>query len=253
MKLIRNQLDRLKPLFEKGGKLEKYFPIYDSLETFAFVPNHTTKNGSHIRDAIDMKRTMFMVIIALVPCMLFGMWNIGHQHYLAQGLFPGLGEEFGAKFIHGSLLLLPLIIVSYGVGLGVEFAFCIIKKHSINEGFLVSGMLIPLIMPIDVPLWMVAVATAFAVVFGKEVFGGTGMNILNVALTARAFLFFAYPTQMSGDNVWINVPRDDNGKPAQVVTVDQANGMDYLRIGGVRKAINSTIITQQRPMKKQYY
>ena len=202
MKLLRNLLDKVKPNFEEGGKFEKFNSVYDSLETFLFVPGHETTKGAHIRDGIDMKRTMFMVIIALTPCLLFGMWNTGHQHFLALGEMVGLGEGLWDKFFYGLLKILPVIIVSYGVGLGAEFVFCIIKKHSINEGFLVSGMLIPLILPVETPLWMIAVATLFAVVIGKEVFGGTGMNILNVALTARAFLFFAYPTMMSGDKVW---------------------------------------------------
>jgi Na+-transporting NADH:ubiquinone oxidoreductase subunit B len=190
----------LKPPFEEGGKLHKFWPVIDSLDTFAFVPGHVTKKGAHIRDGIDMKRTMFLVIVALIPCLLFGMYNVGFQHYMALGM----QASFGEMFLFGMLKVLPLVIVSYGVGLGIEFIFCIAKSHAINEGFLVSGMLIPLCMPVDVPLWMVAVATAFAVVIGKEVFGGTGMNILNVALTARAFLFFAYPTKMSGNKVWVN-------------------------------------------------
>lgn len=200
MKALENLLDKIKPTFEEGGKLEKFYPVYDALETFAFVPDHTTSKGAHIRDAIDMKRTMFIVILALVPALLFGIYNTGLQHYAALGI----DASFMDMALFGLGKVLPLIIVSYGVGLGVEFIFCIIKGHSIQEGFLVSGMLIPLIMPMDVPLWMVAVATAFAVLIAKEVFGGTGMNILNVALTARAFLFFAYPTKMSGNKVWVN-------------------------------------------------
>jgi len=200
LKVVENLLNKVKPVFDKGGKLEKFYPVYDALETFAFVPDHTTQKGSHIRDAIDMKRTMFIVIIALVPALLFGIYNTGYQHYMALGMDVGFWEIV----LFGLGKVLPLIVVSYGVGLGVEFIFCIIKGHSIQEGFLVSGMLIPLIMPMDVPLWMVAVATAFAVLIAKEVFGGTGMNILNVALTARAFLFFAYPTKMSGNKVWVN-------------------------------------------------
>lgn len=200
MKVVENILGKVKPAFEKGGKLEKLYPMYDALETFAFVPDHTTQKGAHIRDSIDMKRTMFLVIVALIPCLLFGIYNTGYQHFLA------LQQEatFMEMIVFGLWKTIPLIIVSYGVGLGVEFIFCIIKGHSIQEGFLVSGMLIPLIMPMDVPLWMVAIATAFAVLIAKEVFGGTGMNILNVALTARAFLFFAYPTKMSGNKVWVN-------------------------------------------------
>jgi len=200
LKVVENLLNKVKPAFDKGGKLEKFYPVYDALETFAFVPDHTTQKGAHIRDAIDMKRTMFIVILALVPALLFGIYNTGYQHYMALGMDVGFWEIV----LFGLGKVLPLIVVSYGVGLGVEFIFCIIKGHSIQEGFLVSGMLIPLIMPMDVPLWMVAVATAFAVLIAKEVFGGTGMNILNVALTARAFLFFAYPTKMSGNKVWVN-------------------------------------------------
>lgn len=211
-------LDKVKPSFEEGGKLHKYFPVYDSIDTFLFTPNHVTKNGTHIKDGIDLKRTMFMVILALVPCLLFGMWNVGHQHALAIGQEVGMGEAIWGKFFYGALRVLPFVIVSYAVGLGVEFIICIKKKHPINEGFLVSGMLIPLIMPIDCPLWMVAVATAFAVLFGKEVFGGTGMNIVNVALTARAFVFFAYPTKISGSKVWTRVARDGDGNAIDVAT-----------------------------------
>lgn len=200
MKFLENLLEKASKPFQKGGKLEKFHPVYDALDTFAFVPAHTTKSGSHIRDAIDMKRTMFLVIVAMIPALLFGIYNTGYQHFTALGMDATFWEMVG----FGLFKVLPLIIVSYAVGLGVEFIFCIIKGHAINEGFLVSGMLIPLIMPMDVPLWMVAVATAFAVLIGKEVFGGTGMNILNVALTARAFLFFAYPTKMSGNEVWVN-------------------------------------------------
>ena len=201
MKLFKNILDSLKPPFEKGGKFEKLWPLFDGFETFLFVPGHSTKKGSHIRDGIDLKRTMITVVLALVPCLLFGMWNVGFQHYSA----VGEDAQFFDMFLYGALKVLPLVLVSYGVGLGIEFIFCIKNGHAIQEGFLVSGMLIPLIMPVEVPLWMVAVATAFAVVFGKEVFGGTGMNILNPALTARAFLFFAYPTKMSGDKVWVAI------------------------------------------------
>lgn len=200
MKALENLLGKMRTPFEKGGKLEKYWPVFDALETFAFVPDHTTKSGAHIRDGIDMKRTMFLVIVALIPALLFGTYNLGLQHFQA----GGLESTFLDNVLFGLGKVLPLIIISYGVGLGVEFVFCIIKGHAINEGFLVSGMLIPLILPVDMPLWMVAVATAFSVVFVKEVFGGTGMNILNVALTARAFLFFAYPTEMSGNKVWVS-------------------------------------------------
>jgi len=203
MKGLHKFLDeKIAPPFKEGGKLHKFWPIYDSLETFAFVPGHTTSKGSHIRDGIDLKRTMFFVILAMIPCLLFGIWNIGHQFSLVSPDIDVQAWGFFEKFMHAAPRVMAMVVVSYGAGLGVEFVFCILKNHAINEGFLVSGMLIPLIMPIDVPLWMVAVGTIFAVVIGKEVFGGTGMNILNVALTARAFLFFAYPTKMSGNNVW---------------------------------------------------
>lgn len=204
MKLFRNILDKLKPPFEEGGKLQKYMPAFETIETFLFVPAHTASSGSHIRDGIDLKRTMSIVVIALLPCLLFGTWNTGHQHFLALGQFTGLSEGLWDKFLFGLWKVLPLIVVSYVAGLGVEFIFAIIRKHAVNEGFLVSGMLIPLIMPVDIPLWIVAVSTIFAVVIGKEVFGGTGMNIINPALTARAFAFFAYPTQISGNKVWVN-------------------------------------------------
>ena len=204
MQLFRNILNTVKPHFIKGGKLERMYPAYDAFETFLFVPDHTTQKGSHIRDAIDLKRTMITVLIALMPALLFGMWNVGQLHFIA------IGESFTLMkaFTYGALKILPLIAISYGVGLSIEFAFAISRGHSVNEGYLVTGMLIPMIMPIDVPLWMVAVSVIFAVIIGKEVFGGTGMNILNPALTARAFLFFAYPSFMSGDKVWINT---DNG------------------------------------------
>lgn len=202
MKPLRRFLDKIKPNFEKGGKLEKFYPAFNAFETFLFVPDHTTAGkGSHVRDAIDLKRTMILVVLSLVPCLLFGMWNVGYQHHLALGISDASLLD---NFIFGATKVLPLVIVSYGSGLTAEFIFAIIKKHTINEGFLVSGMLIPLVMPVDVPLWMVAVSTVFAVIIGKEIFGGTGMNILNPALTARAFLFFAYPTKMSGNEVWIN-------------------------------------------------
>lgn len=217
MKIFRNLLNSVHPLFEKGGKLEQFHPAYDAFESFLFVPGKTAQSGAHIRDAIDLKRTMITVVIALIPCLLFGIWNTGHQHFVALGQISGIGEGFMDKFLFGLGLVLPLIIVSYGTGLTCEFIFAIIKKHQVNEGFLVSGMLIPLVMPCDIPLWMVAVATIFAVVIGKEVFGGTGMNVLNPALTARAFLFFAYPTKMSGNDVWINVPRDATWKATGVV------------------------------------
>ena len=210
MKPLRNLLDKIKPTFEKGGKLEKFYPAFNAFETFLFVPGHTTPSaGTHIRDAIDLKRTMILVVISLIPCLLFGMWNVGFQHHLAVG---NTEASFSDHFIFGAKKVLPIVIISYATGLTVEFIFAIIRKHTVNEGFLVSGMLIPLVMPVDVPLWMVSISTIFAVVIGKEVFGGTGMNILNPALTARAFLFFAYPTKMSGNEVWINTDLEKGEK-----------------------------------------
>jgi Na+-transporting NADH:ubiquinone oxidoreductase subunit B len=201
MKAIHHLLESVKPHFAKGGKFEKFHPAFDAFETFLFVPSMTTKTGAHVRDAIDLKRTMFTVVIAMIPCLLFGMWNVGYQHHLATN--PALAADHIANILFGAIKVVPIVIVSYAVGLGIEFAIAIKNGHSVNEGYLVTGMLIPLTMPATIPLWMVAVATAFAVVIGKEVFGGTGMNILNPALTARAFIFFAYPAQISGDKVWI--------------------------------------------------
>lgn len=199
MQFLRNQLDKIKHNFEKGGKLEKYYYAFEAIDTFLFSPNTTTPvKGVQVRDAIDLKRLMMTVIIAMMPCLIFGMWNVGHQHFMAIGQTDA---TFGAKFWIGIVQVVPIIIVSYGVGLGIEFLFSTLRKHPVNEGFLVTGMLIPLVMPPDIPLWQVGLATAFAVVIGKEAFGGTGMNVVNVALTARAFIYFAYPTKMSGE-VW---------------------------------------------------
>ena len=199
MKALRNYLDKIKPNFEEGGKLAMFRSVFEGFETFLFVPSTTSKSGVHIHDYIDSKRTMTVVIIALLPALLFGMYNVGYQHNLAIGADPG----FLMTFIFGFLAVLPKIIVSYVVGLGIEFAVAQVKKEEIQEGFLVSGILIPMIVPVDTPLWMIAVATAFAVVFAKEVFGGTGYNVFNVALVTRAFLFFAYPAAMSGDQVFV--------------------------------------------------
>jgi Na+-transporting NADH:ubiquinone oxidoreductase subunit B len=198
MKFLRNTLDKYKHSFEKGGKWEKFYYVFEAFDTFAFAPNITAQpKGAHIRDAMDMKRLMVTVIISMVPALLFGIYNVGHQHFIA------LGEnaEFMDKVLIGLQQVVPVIIVSYAAGLGVEFIFATIRRHPVNEGFLVTGMLIPLVMPPAIPLWQVAIATIFAVLIGKEAFGGTGMNVLNVALTARAFLYFAYPVNMSGD-VW---------------------------------------------------
>jgi len=199
MKSLRRFLDKIKPSFEKGGKLNKFYSTFEGFESFLFVPKTVTAQGSHIRDSLDMKRTMIVVVLALVPCLLFGMWNVGFQHFQS----IGDPQSLCLTFWYGLLRVLPIIVVSYIVGLGIEFAFAQVRGHEINEGFLVSGMLIPLIMPIDVPLWMVAIATAFAVIIGKEIFGGTGMNIWNPALLARAFVFFSYPSHISGDKVWV--------------------------------------------------
>ena len=195
----------MEPNFVKGAKYEKWNPLFETLATFAFTPKLVTTKGAHIRDGVDLKITMMMVIIALIPCLLFGIYNTGHWQMVAELGNRNLPywENVLDKFWNGSIIVLPLIVVSYGVGLGIEFLFGMLRGHSLHEGFLVSGMLIPLTMPADVPLWMVGVATAFAVIIGKEIFGGTGMNIINIALTARAFLFFAYPTSMTGDKVWM--------------------------------------------------
>jgi len=200
MKFLREKLDEIKKPFGKGQKYEKFAPAINAFDTFLFVPNHTTKHGAHIRDAVDLKRTMVTVILALVPALIFGTWNSGYQSLSqVQDAVP-----FMDALIHGAWKVLPMIIVSYAVGLGIEFAFAIFRGHEVNEGYLVTGLLIPMIMPIDLPLWMLAISVIFAVLIGKEAFGGTGMNILNPALTARAFAFFAYPTWMSGDKVWVS-------------------------------------------------
>jgi Na+-transporting NADH:ubiquinone oxidoreductase subunit B len=201
MNFLRNYLDKQKPKFEKGGKLEKFHSVFTGFESFLFVPNQTTAGGAHIRDAVDLKRTMIMVVIALVPALLFGIYNVGYQHFNAIGALAD--TPFFQLFLYGLWKVLPMIVVSYVVGLGIEFAVAQMKGHEINEGFLVSGLLIPMIMPVEAPLWMVALSTAFAVIIGKEIFGGTGMNIWNPALLARAFFFFSYPSMISGDKVWI--------------------------------------------------
>ncbi|MBP5709206.1 MAG: NADH:ubiquinone reductase (Na(+)-transporting) subunit B [Bacteroidales bacterium] len=195
---LRDKVDKIKPNFMPGGKYEKLRSVFCGFESFLFVPNNVTTKGSHIRDSVDLKRTMIIVVVALVPALLFGMYNTGLQHFRAMGIEPGFWREFWFGF----LKVFPLILVSYIVGLGIEFISAQIKGHEIYEGYLVTGMVIPLIVPVDVPLWQLAIAVAFAVILGKEVFGGTGMNIFNPALVARAFLFFSYPKWMSGDMVW---------------------------------------------------
>lgn len=230
MKFLQNKFDQMKPHFEKGGKWEKFHPIYEGHRTIFFSPDLITgQKGAQIKDAVDLKRLMMTVIIAMIPCLIFGMWNVGHQHYLATGIEASLLEKFGI----GALKVVPIIAVSYGVGLFTEFIFCVIRQHPVEEGFLVSGMLIPLVMPPSIPLWQVALATVFAVVIGKEVFGGTGMNILNVALTARAFLYFAYPSQISGD-VWTYL----GDKP----TVDGYSGATMLSYGAEAASNNGDMM-----------
>ena len=199
MSFLRNYLNQIKPNFEKGGKLHAFRSVFDGFETFLYVPNATSKSGTSIHDAIDSKRIMSMVVIALLPALLFGMYNIGYQNYAA----AGTEGSFLDMFIYGVLAVLPKILVSYIVGLGIEFAWAQWKGEEIQEGYLVSGIIIPMILPVGCPLWVIVLAVAFAVIFGKEIFGGTGMNIFNVALLARAFLFFSYPTKMSGDTVWV--------------------------------------------------
>ncbi len=201
MSFLRNYLNKIKPNFEKDGKLHAFRSLFDGFETFLYVPNITSRNGVHIHDAIDSKRIMSMVVIALMPALLFGMYNVGYQNYLAAGTLASAG--FFEIFIYGFLAVLPKILVSYIVGLGIEFAWAQWKGEEIQEGFLVSGILIPMIIPVNCPLWILAIAVAFAVIIGKEIFGGTGMNIFNPALICRAFLFFAYPSMMSGDKVWV--------------------------------------------------
>ena len=210
MKALEKFMQKVKP--KSDGKFPLAHSIWDGTYTFLFVPGHTNKNGVHIRDSVDLKRTMIIVVMALVPALLFGMFNVGHQHFLAIGECLSTDHAcdlFWDKFLFGLIKVLPLVVISYGVGLGVEFVFAAINKHPIQEGFLVSGMLIPLIVPVDIPWAMLAVAVVFAVIIGKEIFGGTGMNVLNVALVTRAFLFFAYPTKMSGDKVWTNTSLEE--------------------------------------------
>ncbi len=231
MKFVRDALDKVKPHFEKGGKWEKFYYIYEAHETLLFVPNTTTNpKGVQVRDAVDMKRMMMTVIIAMLPCLLFGIWNAGHQHYLATGQVSDIVGEL----LVGATMVVPIIIVSYTVGLGIEFTFATIRRHDVNEGFLVSGMLIPLVMPATIPLWQVALATAFAVIIGKEVFGGTGMNILNVALTARAFLYFGYPSQISGD-VWSYI--------GDQTPVDGFSGATPLALGAESLATGTNLVS----------
>lgn len=224
MKLITDQLNKFRPQFDKGGKFEKLHYLFNMVDTILMVPNHTAAvKGVQVRDAVDLKRFMITVVIALTPVLLFGIWNTGHQHFLAIGELA----SFQDKVILGLQLVLPIILVAYAMGGAVEVTFALIRKHPVNEGFLVTGMLIPLILPVTIPLWQVALGTAFALIIGKEVFGGTGMNILNVAMTARAFLYFSYPSQLSGE-VWTHINDGsqvvDNYSGATALAIAQESG-----------------------------
>ena len=221
---LRKFIDKIKPNFEEGGKLYCFHSFFDAMETFFYVPNKVTINGAHVRDAVDMKRNMIYVLIALIPCFLFGTWNIGYQHFLSHGETATLWQNFG----YGLMKILPLYIVSYVVGLGIEMIFAQVRKEEVNEGFFVTGFLIPLIMPADVPLWMLAIAVAFAVIIGKEVFGGSGMNVVNPALLARAFMFFSYPSQMSGDGIWIAEKGDAISGATPLGTLLNGGGVEQL-------------------------
>lgn len=222
MNALRKQFDSLRRPFGKGQKLEKFAPAINAFDTFLFVPNHTTKKGAHIRDAVDLKRTMVTVIIALLPALIYGIYNTGYQYHVQ----TGESFTFIDAFIHGAFKIVPMIIVSYVVGLTIEFGFAVYRGHEINEGYLVTGLLIPMIMPVDIPLWMVGISTAFAVLIAKEAFGGTGMNILNPALTARAFAFFAYPTYMSGNKVWVSEAGSVDGISGETILGSLAAGQD---------------------------
>lgn len=215
MDFLRKKFDEIRKPFDKGGKLEKFAPAINSIDTLLFVPNHNTHKGAHIRDGVDLKRVMVTVIFALIPAMIFGMYNLGYQHYLQ---LDGAAPDFLKALLFGAGKFLPMLVVSYGVGLAIEIAFAVYRQHEVNEGYLVTGMLIPLIMPVDMPLWMLGVSVVFAVFIGKEAFGGTGMNILNPALVARAFAFFSYAPQMSGDKVWV----------ADASTIDAISGETIL-------------------------
>lgn len=225
-------------LFEKGGKLGFLHSTVDAFDTFLRVPGTVTRRGSHVRDAVDLKRIMIIVVLALVPAALFGMWNVGYQHCLATGQEWGLLQNFW----YGFLRVLPLYIVAYVVGLGIEFASAQIRNEEVNEGYLVSGMLIPLIVPVDVPLWTLAIAVAFAVLFGKEVFGGTGMNFLNPALLCRAFLFFAYPSKMSGSSVWVSLKNGESlidGATGATPLSFASEGLDTMNNAGVQYGMSA--------------
>ena len=225
-------------LFERGGKLGFLHSSVDAFDTFLRVPGTVTSKGAHVRDAVDLKRIMIIVVVALIPAALFGMWNVGYQHCLATGETWGLFQNFW----YGFLKVLPLYIVAYVVGLGIEFASAQIRNEEVNEGYLVSGMLIPLIVPVDVPLWTLAIAVAFAVLFGKEVFGGTGMNFLNPALLCRAFLFFAYPSKMSGSSVWVSLKNGESlidGATGATPLSFASEGLDAMNNAGVQYGMSA--------------
>ena len=253
MNWILRTMDKMRPTFSKGGKLGWLHSTYDAFESFAAVPSTTTSGRVHIKDAVDIKRVMIIVVVALIPAFCFGMWNTGDQHSLAFGL----GWSFWMKVWYGFYRILPLILVSYIVGLGIEFIVAQVRGHEVNEGYLVTGFLIPLIMPVDVPLWVLALAVAFAVIFGKEIFGGTGMNIWNPALLARAFVFFAYPSTITGDTVWIgglgkgvtsyagtahNVIDGFSGATPLAQVADGATAPDFLQmfIGNIPGSVGET-------------
>ncbi|WPU66154.1 NADH:ubiquinone reductase (Na(+)-transporting) subunit B [Peredibacter starrii] len=244
MKFLEHFLESKKPLFEKGGKLEKFYPLYEALDTFVYTPDSVTKTTAHVRDGLDLKRTMFTVVIALIPCILMALYNTGYQahlvletgKYVATGwrhdIFTSLGlvhdpASVVANMVYGLLFLLPIFLVCNITGGIVEVVFASIRKHEVNEGFLVTGWLIPLIVPPTMPLWQIAIGTAFGVIFGKEVFGGTGKNIFNPALMARAFLFFAYPAQISGDQPWVAV---DGFSGATALSQVASGGIENLKI-----------------------
>ncbi|MDA8640516.1 NADH:ubiquinone reductase (Na(+)-transporting) subunit B [Candidatus Arcticimaribacter forsetii] len=222
MSFLRKKIDQIKRPFAKGEKWEKFAPAVNAFDTFLFVPNHTTQKGAHVRDAVDLKRTMVTVILALVPALIYGIYNTGYQYFIQ----TGEAFTFIDAFIHGAWKIVPMIIVSYAVGLTIEFIFAIYRGHEVNEGYLVTGLLIPMIMPVDIPLWMVGISTAFAVLIAKEAFGGTGMNILNPALTARAFAFFAYPTYMSGNKVWVSEASNVDAISGETILGSLAAGSD---------------------------
>ena len=239
---LRDYIDKIKPNFEPGGKYARFHSTFEAFETFLYTPNRVTTNGAHIRNYVDMKRSLIYVVFALIPCFLFGTWNIGYQHFLS------LGEDvtFWHTFGYGLLKIIPIYLVSYIVGLTIEFTFAEIRHEEVNEGYFVTGFLIPLIMPVDVPLWMLALAVAFAVIIGKEVFGGSGMNIVNPALLARAFLFFSYPSKMTGDSVWIAEKADaySGATPLGTIfnggTINDLPSLSEMFIGTIPGSIGET-------------